>query len=47
MRKPAICICENRDADQFRGNREADQRLSFRYTASTIPLLPKPDVLSH
>ena len=41
MRKPAFCICENKDADQLRGNREADQRLCFRYTDSTIPLLPK------
>ena len=40
MRKPAFCICENKDADQLRGNREADQRLYFRYTDSTIPLLP-------
>ena len=24
MRKPTICICENKDADQLRGNREAD-----------------------
>ena len=40
MRKPAFCICENKDADQLRGNREADQRLYFRYTNSTIPLLP-------
>ena len=23
MRKPDICICENKDADQLRGNREA------------------------
>ena len=30
MRKPAFCICENKDADQLRGNREADQRLCFR-----------------
>ena len=29
MRKPAFCICENKDADQPRGNREADQRLFF------------------
>ena len=29
--KPAFCICENNDADQLRGNREADQRLCFRY----------------
>ena len=35
MRKPVICICENKDADQLRGNREADQRICFRYTAST------------
>ena len=41
MRKPAVCICENKDADQLRGNREADQRLCFRYLDSTIPLLPK------
>ena len=27
MGKPTICICENKDADQLRGNREADQRL--------------------
>ena len=40
MRKPAFCICENKDADQLRGNREADQRLRFRYTDSTIPQLP-------
>ena len=41
MRKPAFCICENKDPDQLRGNREADQRLCFRYTDSTVPLLPK------
>ena len=40
MRKPAFCICENKDAGQLRGNREADQRLCFRYLDSTIPLLP-------
>ena len=38
MEKPTICICENKDADQLRGNREADQRLCFRYNDSTIPL---------
>ena len=32
MRKPTFCICENRDADQ---------RLCYRYTDSTILLLPK------
>ena len=31
MGKPTICIGENKDADQLRGNREADQRLCFRY----------------
>ena len=41
MRKPAFCICENKDADQIRGDREADQRLCFRYIDRTIPLLPK------
>ena len=41
MRKPTICICENKDADQLRGNREADRRLCFRYTGTTIPLLLK------
>ena len=46
MRKPAFCICENKDADQLRGNREADQRLCFRYTDSTIPLLPKSEIPS-
>ena len=40
MRKPDFCICENKDADQLRGHREADQRLCFRSTDSTIPLLP-------
>ena len=46
VRKPDICICENKDADQLRGNREADQRLCFRYIDSTIPLLPKSEISS-
>ena len=46
MRKPALCICKNKDADQFRGNREADQRLCFRYIGSAIPLLPKSEISS-
>ena len=29
MRKPAFCICENKDPDQLCGNREADQRFVF------------------
>ena len=44
MRKLAFCICENKDADQLRGNREADQRLCFCYTDSTIPLLSKSEI---
>ena len=39
MGKPTICIGENKGADQLRGNREADQRLCFRYSDSTIPPL--------
>ena len=39
-------ICENKDADQLRGNREADQRFCFRYIASKIPILPKNKVSS-
>ena len=27
VRKLAFCICENKDADQLRGNHEADQLL--------------------
>ena len=46
MRKPTICICENKDADQLRGNREADQCLCFRYTDSTVPLLLKSEISS-
>ena len=46
MGKPTICICENKDADQLRGNREADQRLCFRYSDSTIPLLFKSEISS-
>ena len=46
MRKPAFCICENKDADQLRGNRQAYHRLCFRHTDSTIPLLPKSEISS-
>ena len=44
--KPTICIGENKDADQLRGNHEADQRLCFRYSDSTIPLLLKSEISS-
>ena len=46
MRKLAFCICKNKDADQLRGNREADQCLCFRYTDKTIPILTKSEISS-
>ena len=44
MTKPDFCLGENKGADQLRGNREADQRLCFRYSDSTIPLLLKSEI---
>ena len=35
--KTNICICENKDTDQLRGNRKSDQRLCFCYIDITIP----------
>ena len=46
MGKPTICIGENKGADQLRGNREAGQRLRFRYSDSTIPPLLKSEISS-
>ena len=46
VRKPAFYLCKNKDADQLRSNREADQRLCFSYTDSTIPLLRKSEISS-
>ena len=46
MRKPRFCICENKDADQLRGYREADQRLCFHYIDSRTPLLSKSEISS-
>ena len=46
VRKPTICIGDNKGADQLRGNREADQHLCFRYSDSTIPLLLKSEISS-
>ena len=46
VRKPAFCICENKDADQLRGNRKADLRLCFRYINCAIPSLPKYEISS-
>ena len=47
MRTPTFYICENKDADQLRGDSEADQRLCFRYLDSTIPLLSKSEIFKH
>ena len=47
VRKLAFCICERKDADQLRGNREADQRLCFRYMDSIIRLLSKFPASTH
>ena len=44
MRKPAFCICENKDANQLRGYSEADQRLCFLYIDSTTTLLSKYEI---
>ena len=46
MRKPAFCICENKDAYQLRSNCAANQRLCFRYMDNTIPLLSKSEISS-
>ena len=46
MRKPAFCICENKDPDQLRSNCAADQRLCCRFTNSTLRLLPKSEIIS-
>ena len=45
-KKTDFCICENKDADQLRGNQEIDQRLCFRYIDNTIPPLPKSEISS-
>ena len=39
VRKRDYCLCDNKGADQLRSNCEADQRLCFRYSDSTFPLL--------
>ena len=40
MRKPDFCLCENKGADQLRGN------LCFRYTDSIFPPLLKSEISS-
>ena len=46
MGKPTKCLGENKGADQLRSNCEADQRLCFRYTDSTMPHLLKSEFSS-
>ena len=46
MRKLDFCLGEKRAQNQLRSNCKADQRLRFRYTDSTIPLLPKFEISS-
>ena len=36
MRKPDVCLCENKGADQLRSYCESDQRLYFRYTVQFL-----------
>ena len=44
--KTVVLHMQIKDADKLRGNHEADQRLWFRYTDSTIPLLSKSEISS-
>ena len=46
MGKQTIRTGENKDADQLHGNREADQRLCFRYSNCMNPLLLKSEISS-
>ena len=44
LEKTGFCLCENKGADQLRGNCGADQCLCFRNTDSTISLLLKSEI---
>ena len=46
MGKPTICMGENKATDQLRSSCQADQRICFRYTDSTIPILSKSEISS-
>ena len=47
VRKPAFCICENKDADQLHSKCAADQRFCFRHIDNImIPLLSKSEILN-
>ena len=45
MRKPAFCICENKDPDQLHSYCAVNRHICwffFRYLESTTPILSKP-----
>ena len=44
MRKPAFCICENKDADQLRGNRKAHASSRGIIDGSLIEDISRHDV---
>ena len=44
MRNHVFAYAKTKDADQLRINCADDQRLCFRYTDSTIPLLHKSEI---
>ena len=46
MRRPTICIRENKDADQLCSYCTADQHLCFRFLDSMIPVLLKSKISS-
>ena len=46
MGKPPICIGKNEGTDQLCSNCEADQRLCFCYSDSTVPHLIKTEISS-
>ena len=46
MRKPDFRLCEKKGADQMCSNCTVDQLPCFRYTDSTIPLVPKSEISS-
>ena len=44
VRKPAFCICKNKDADHLFGNTAANKVLYFHYMDRTILVLPKSKI---
>ena len=44
VRKSAIFICENKDADKLRGNRAAELLFCFHLIDSTTPLLSNSEI---